>query len=135
MLPPFSSCARWPLLRLVSQSDQLWVIPFQACFLEGQASQLLKHNHQIHPLSGAKDTTITTINQVGVPLVRSKVKVCWRFELIAQLFTMLTHPLSSFHCDFSLDFLRCLDATNNNMDSCAYYLDALKQCQKAARPY
>lgn len=35
----------------------------------------------------------------------------------------------------SKDFLRCLEATNNNMDSCAFYLDQLKACQAAARPY
>jgi hypothetical protein len=33
------------------------------------------------------------------------------------------------------DFLRCLDATNNNMDSCAFYLDQLKACQAQARNY
>ncbi|PWN89399.1 hypothetical protein FA10DRAFT_287277 [Acaromyces ingoldii] len=35
----------------------------------------------------------------------------------------------------SKDFLRCLDATNNDMNSCAFYLDQLKACQAAARPY
>ncbi|CAO1633029.1 unnamed protein product [Sympodiomycopsis kandeliae] len=35
----------------------------------------------------------------------------------------------------SKDFLRCLEATNNNMDSCSFYLEQLKQCQAAAKPY
>ncbi|UZJ54093.1 hypothetical protein CBS101457_003413 [Exobasidium rhododendri] len=35
----------------------------------------------------------------------------------------------------SKDFLRCLDATNNSMDSCAFYLDQLKACQAQARNY
>ena len=35
----------------------------------------------------------------------------------------------------SKDFLRCLDATNNNMDSCAFYLDQLTACQSQARQY
>lgn len=35
----------------------------------------------------------------------------------------------------SKDFLRCLDATNNNMESCSFYLEMLKQCQAAAKPY
>lgn len=36
---------------------------------------------------------------------------------------------------FPSDFLRCLEATGNNIDSCAYYLDQLKACQAAARSY
>ncbi|KAL7409837.1 hypothetical protein BDY24DRAFT_372315 [Mrakia frigida] len=32
------------------------------------------------------------------------------------------------------DFTKCLDATND-MNSCSYYLDALKACQQAAAPY
>ena len=43
---------------------------------------------------------------------------------------------SGVNCEVqSKDFLRCLEATNNNMDSCAFYLDQLKACQAAARPY
>lgn len=30
-------------------------------------------------------------------------------------------------------FTKCLEATNNDMNSCSYYLDALKQCQAMAR--
>lgn len=33
------------------------------------------------------------------------------------------------------DFLRCLDATGNNMESCSFYLEQLKQCQAAASRY
>ncbi|PWN18860.1 hypothetical protein BCV69DRAFT_301013 [Microstroma glucosiphilum] len=35
----------------------------------------------------------------------------------------------------SKDFLRCLDATGNNMESCSFYLEQLKQCQAAASRY
>lgn len=35
----------------------------------------------------------------------------------------------------SKDFLRCLEATGNNMESCSFYLEQLKQCQAAARPF
>ncbi|UOH81204.1 hypothetical protein LQV05_003871 [Cryptococcus neoformans] len=34
-----------------------------------------------------------------------------------------------------LDFTKCLEATNGDMQSCGYYLEALKACQAAARPY
>ena len=30
-------------------------------------------------------------------------------------------------------FTKCLEATNNDMSACSYYLDALKQCQAMAR--
>ncbi|BGP39889.1 hypothetical protein JCM10450v2_003863 [Rhodotorula kratochvilovae] len=33
------------------------------------------------------------------------------------------------------DFVSCLNATNNDAQSCTYYLDMLKQCQAAAAPY
>lgn len=33
------------------------------------------------------------------------------------------------------DFVSCLNATGNDAQSCAYYLDMLKQCQTAAAPY
>ncbi|KAK4053272.1 hypothetical protein OIO90_004046 [Microbotryomycetes sp. JL221] len=33
------------------------------------------------------------------------------------------------------DFTSCLNATNNDMTACQYYLDMLKQCQAAAAPY
>ncbi|GAA6002428.1 hypothetical protein JCM10207_001114 [Rhodosporidiobolus poonsookiae] len=39
-------------------------------------------------------------------------------------------------CDVQAkDFVQCLNATGNNAESCAYYLDMLKQCQAAAAPY
>ncbi|WVQ78601.1 hypothetical protein IAT38_000687 [Cryptococcus sp. DSM 104549] len=39
-------------------------------------------------------------------------------------------------CDFQAkDFTKCLEATNGDMQSCGYYLEALKACQAAARPY
>ncbi|ORY22571.1 hypothetical protein BCR39DRAFT_562279 [Naematelia encephala] len=33
------------------------------------------------------------------------------------------------------DFTKCLDATGGDMGGCAYYLDALKACQAAAKNY
>ncbi|KAK0521236.1 hypothetical protein OC835_006950 [Tilletia horrida] len=33
------------------------------------------------------------------------------------------------------DFTRCLEASNNDFNACSYYLEALKACQQAARPY
>ena len=33
------------------------------------------------------------------------------------------------------DFTKCLEATNGDMQSCGYYLEALKACQAAARQY
>ncbi|CAD6576920.1 MAG: hypothetical protein TREMPRED_001801 [Tremellales sp. Tagirdzhanova-0007] len=33
------------------------------------------------------------------------------------------------------DFTKCLEATNGDMGSCGYYLEALKACQAAAKPY
>ncbi|KAK4686401.1 hypothetical protein P7C73_g3727, partial [Tremellales sp. Uapishka_1] len=39
-------------------------------------------------------------------------------------------------CDIQAkDFTKCLEATNGDMTSCGYYLEALKACQAAARPY
>ncbi|WWC69170.1 uncharacterized protein I206_103106 [Kwoniella pini CBS 10737] len=39
-------------------------------------------------------------------------------------------------CDIQAkDFTKCLEATNGDMQSCSYYLEALKACQAAARPY
>ncbi|WVQ76545.1 hypothetical protein IAR50_006215 [Cryptococcus sp. DSM 104548] len=39
-------------------------------------------------------------------------------------------------CDIQAkDFTKCLEATNGDMQSCGYYLEALKACQAAARPY
>ncbi|CAO1621767.1 unnamed protein product [Parajaminaea phylloscopi] len=35
----------------------------------------------------------------------------------------------------SKDFLRCLEATSNDVNTCSFYLEQLKQCQAAARPY
>lgn len=35
----------------------------------------------------------------------------------------------------STDFTRCLEATNGDMTSCNYYLEALKACQAAAKPF
>ncbi|CAO3682081.1 hypothetical protein G6F70_000521 [Rhizopus microsporus] len=32
-------------------------------------------------------------------------------------------------------FTQCLDATNNDMSACKWYLDALKQCQQMASQY
>jgi hypothetical protein len=32
-------------------------------------------------------------------------------------------------------FTQCLDATNNDMSSCSYYLDALRECQRIAAQY
>ncbi|EST06481.1 hypothetical protein PSEUBRA_004383 [Kalmanozyma brasiliensis GHG001] len=34
----------------------------------------------------------------------------------------------------SKDFIKCLESTND-MNSCSYYLEQLKACQAAARPY
>ncbi|EPQ26406.1 uncharacterized protein PFL1_06054 [Pseudozyma flocculosa PF-1] len=34
----------------------------------------------------------------------------------------------------SRDFIKCLESTND-MNSCSYYLEQLKACQAAARPY
>ncbi|KAL7424275.1 hypothetical protein Q5752_001864 [Cryptotrichosporon argae] len=33
------------------------------------------------------------------------------------------------------DFTKCLDATSGDMGACGYYLEALKACQAAAKPY
>jgi len=39
-------------------------------------------------------------------------------------------------CDIQAkDFTSCLQATNNDMSSCSYYLEQLKACQAAASPY
>ncbi|TYJ54321.1 hypothetical protein B9479_004986 [Cryptococcus floricola] len=39
-------------------------------------------------------------------------------------------------CDIQAkDFTKCLEATGGDMQSCGYYLEALKACQAAARPY
>lgn len=35
----------------------------------------------------------------------------------------------------SKDFLRCLEGTGNDVNACGFYLEQLKQCQAAARPY
>lgn len=32
-------------------------------------------------------------------------------------------------------FIKCLEATNNDMTACQYYLDALKACQRMASQY
>lgn len=32
-------------------------------------------------------------------------------------------------------FTQCLEATNNDMSACKWYLDALKQCQSMASQY
>lgn len=32
-------------------------------------------------------------------------------------------------------FTQCLEATNNDMNSCSWYLEQLKACQRAAAPY
>ncbi|WWD21839.1 hypothetical protein CI109_106327 [Kwoniella shandongensis] len=43
---------------------------------------------------------------------------------------------SGVSCDIQAkDFTKCLEATNGDMQSCGYYLEALKACQAAARPY
>lgn len=40
------------------------------------------------------------------------------------------------NCDIpAKDFTKCLEATGGDMQSCGYYLEALKACQAAARPY
>ncbi|PWN43916.1 hypothetical protein IE81DRAFT_365333 [Ceraceosorus guamensis] len=45
-------------------------------------------------------------------------------------------PRTAGNCELqSKDFLRCLESTGNDMQSCSYYLDQLKACQAAARPY
>ena len=42
---------------------------------------------------------------------------------------------TGINCDAqSKDFLQCLEKTND-MISCSYYLEQLKACQAAARPY
>ncbi|EJT53074.1 hypothetical protein A1Q2_03408 [Trichosporon asahii var. asahii CBS 8904] len=45
-------------------------------------------------------------------------------------------PMNGASCDIQAkDFTRCLEATNGDMTSCNYYLEALKACQAAAKPY
>ncbi|GFZ45895.1 hypothetical protein JCM24511_03628 [Saitozyma sp. JCM 24511] len=40
------------------------------------------------------------------------------------------------NCDIpAKDFTKCLEATNGDMNTCSYYLEALKACQAAAKPY
>lgn len=42
---------------------------------------------------------------------------------------------TGINCDAqSKDFLQCLEKTND-MNACSYYLEQLKACQAAARPY
>lgn len=44
-------------------------------------------------------------------------------------------PPAGINCDAqSKDFLQCLEKTND-MNACSYYLEQLKACQAAARPY
>ncbi|GMK54083.1 hypothetical protein CspeluHIS016_0106690 [Cutaneotrichosporon spelunceum] len=39
-------------------------------------------------------------------------------------------------CDVQAkDFTKCIEATNGDMTGCSYYLEALKACQAAARPF
>lgn len=47
---------------------------------------------------------------------------------------LITFSLSCSN-SFLAEFIRCLESTNNDMQSCGYYLEALKACQAAARPY
>jgi len=43
-------------------------------------------------------------------------------------------PALSCEAD-SKAFIKCLEATNNDMTACKYYLDALKTCQQMASQY
>ncbi|RUS18395.1 hypothetical protein BC937DRAFT_88816 [Endogone sp. FLAS-F59071] len=43
-------------------------------------------------------------------------------------------PALSCEAD-SKAFIKCLEATNNNMTACQYYFDALKACQQMASQY
>ncbi|KAI9637826.1 uncharacterized protein MKK02DRAFT_31385 [Dioszegia hungarica] len=39
-------------------------------------------------------------------------------------------------CDIpAKDFTKCMASTNDDFQSCSYYLEALKACQAAAKPY
>jgi hypothetical protein len=44
-------------------------------------------------------------------------------------------PRPIFGTPLTPDFTKCLEATNGDMTSCSYYLEALKACQAAARPF
>ncbi|BEI81599.1 hypothetical protein CcaverHIS002_0207590 [Cutaneotrichosporon cavernicola] len=45
-------------------------------------------------------------------------------------------PVNGGSCDIQAkDFTKCIEATNGDMTGCSYYLEALKACQAAARPY
>ncbi|WFD47689.1 hypothetical protein GLX27_002345 [Malassezia furfur] len=49
--------------------------------------------------------------------------------------TEFAQPQVGINCDAqSKDFLQCLEKTND-MNACSYYLEQLKACQAAARPY
>lgn len=44
--------------------------------------------------------------------------------------------VGGINCEMqSKDFLRCLEGTGNDVNACGFYLEQLKQCQAAARPY
>ncbi|CAE6444374.1 unnamed protein product [Rhizoctonia solani] len=43
---------------------------------------------------------------------------------------------SGISCDVQAkDFTKCLENTGGDMTACSYYLEQLKACQAAARPY
>ncbi|KAN0060601.1 hypothetical protein ACQY0O_007254 [Thecaphora frezii] len=47
----------------------------------------------------------------------------------------LSQQNAGVNCEVqSRDFIKCLESTND-MNSCSYYLEQLKACQAAARPY
>ncbi|WVQ99036.1 hypothetical protein IAU59_006168 [Kwoniella sp. CBS 9459] len=54
----------------------------------------------------------------------------------AQAMDPVNQQQAGVSCDIQAkDFTKCLEATNGDMQSCSYYLEALKACQAAARPY
>lgn len=47
-----------------------------------------------------------------------------------------TYQEQAKHCDAdAVNFTRCLEDNSGNMQICDYYLQQLKACQEAARPY
>lgn len=57
-------------------------------------------------------------------------------QQVAPAVQQLQYQEQAKHCDADArNFTRCLEENSGNMQVCEYYLQQLKACQEAARPY
>lgn len=57
-------------------------------------------------------------------------------QQLAQAGQQQQYQQQARHCDADArNFTRCLEENSGNMQTCEYYLQQLKACQEAARPY